>query len=388
MLGKIYELFTGKLSLEPDIWLYAMLAVVVLAFVIALVIGLASGEFVKTKSVMKLAVARPATALAALKKLPAGVKTQYKNARMGNIKPSVLLTKQACVDEPYKRSFLSKLWRVTLIATAFAAAMAWCLIPLSKANVTPGGDSAEDLAAAITAAAKLQSYVYIAPLVVLLVGGILTIVGGIIGKASYAGAVKLYGKFMPVIDGDQRAVEAGQAYSEPQKQTYDEHAYAEPQQAYAEPQQAYAEPQQAYAEPQQVYAEPQQVYAEPQQAYAEPQAVVTPQPQESDEEIRRKAREEALARARAQQAQAQAQAQATQSAQPQQQAFAGNSSADEVVARINQIEREGATREVMREVATQLQKERAKPENKTPERQKQLNDALSKLLKAMSGARK
>lgn len=381
MLGKIYELFTGKLSLEPDIWLYAMLAVVVLAFVIALVIGLASGEFVKTKSVMKLAVSRPATALAALKKLPAGVKTQYKNARMGNIKPSVLLTKQVCVDEPYKRSFLSKLWRVTLIATAFAAAMAWCLIPLSKANVTPGGDSAEDMAAAIAAAAKLQSYVYIAPLVVLLVGGILTIVGGIIGKVSYAGAVKLYGKFMPVIDGDQRAVEAGQAYSEPQKQTYDEHAYAEPQQAYAEPQQA-------YAEQQQVYAEPQQAYAEPQQAYAEPQAVVTPQPQESDEEIRRKAREEALARARAQQAQAQAQAQAAQSAQPQQPAFAGNSSADEVVARINQIEREGATREVMREVATQLQKERAKPENKTPERQKQLNDALSKLLKAMSGARK
>lgn len=378
MLKTLYELFSKQLSLAPDIWLFAMLGVVAVAFVITLIVGLVSGEFAKTKSVMKLAVAKPATALAALKKLPASVKTQYKNARMGNIKPSVLLTKQVCVDEPYKRSFISKLWRVTLIATVFAAAMAWCLIPLAKSAVDFGSlESAEDLVAAQVAAAQQQTYMFIAPLVVLIVGGLLTVIGGLIGRGAYSGAVKLYGKFMPVIDGDQRAVEAGQAYSEPQKNVYEE------------AQHVYAEPQAAYAEPQTAYAEPQPVYAEPQTTYAEPQAVVTPQ-QESEEDFRRRAREEALARAREQQAQAQAQAQQAQPvyAAQAQQATSGSSSADAVIARINQIEREGATREVMREVATQLQKERAKPENKTPDRQKQLNDALSKLLKAMSGAKK
>ena len=373
MLEPLYKVFTDKLSLAPDIWLYAMLALVVAAFIAALVAGLVAGEFVKTKAVMKSAVARPATALAALKKLPASVKTQYKNARMGNIKPSVLLTKQVCVDEPYKRSLVSKVWLVTLLATVFAAAMAWCLIPLSKIET----GAADDIAGQIAAAAQAQSYMYIAPLVVLIVGGLFTVIGGIIGKAVYSGAVKLYGKFMPVIDGDQRAVEAGQAYSEPQNQ-----AYAEPQsQAYAEPQQqaAYAEPQQAYDQAQPVYEQPQsQAYAEPQQqaAYAEP---AQPVRQESDEEFRRRAREEAIVQARAQQAQAQAQA------RPQ---TAGSSTVDDVIAQIDKIEREGAPRETMREVATLLQKERAKPENKTPERQKQLNEALSKLLKAMSGARK
>lgn len=383
MLEPLYKVFTDKLSLAPDIWLYAMLALVVVAFIAALVAGLVAGEFVKTKAVMKSAVARPATALAALKKLPASVKTQYKNARMGNIKPSVLLTKQVCVDEPYKRSLVSKVWLVTLLATVFAAAMAWCLIPLSKIET----GAADDIAGQIAAAAQAQSYMYIAPLVVLIVGGLFTVIGGIIGKAVYSGAVKLYGKFMPVIDGDQRAVEAGQAYSEPQNQ-----AYAEPQsQAYAEPQQQYAEPQQAYDQAQPVYEQPQQTYAEPQQAYAEPQQQATyaepaqPVRQESDEEFRRRAREEAMAQARAQQAQAQAQAQAQTQARPQ---TAGSSTVDDVIAQIDKIEREGAPRETMREVATLLQKERAKPENKTPERQKQLNEALSKLLKAMSGARK
>ena len=67
-------------------------------------------------------------------------------------------------------------------------------------------------------------------------------------------------------------------------------------------------------------------------------------------------------------------------------AQSGTSSADDVIARIEKIDREGAPRETMREVATLLQKERAKPENKTPEQQKKLNEALSKLLKAMSAA--
>ncbi len=60
---------------------------------------------------------------------------------------------------------------------------------------------------------------------------------------------------------------------------------------------------------------------------------------------------------------------------------------EDVVARIDRISREGAPLSVMREVALLLQQERAKPENKTPEQQRRLNEALSKLLKAMSGNR-
>lgn len=59
-----------------------------------------------------------------------------------------------------------------------------------------------------------------------------------------------------------------------------------------------------------------------------------------------------------------------------------------VIAEIERIYQYGATRDRMREVASKLQNERAKPENKTPEIQKQLNEALQKLLKAMMMATK
>ena len=89
-------------------------------------------------------------------------------------------------------------------------------------------------------------------------------------------------------------------------------------------------------------------------------------------EAQLKAQREAAAQARAT-----AQANATMSA-----------SAENVIEQIEQIDRNGAPLPVMKEVAMLLQKERAKPENKTPEQQKKLNEALSKLLKAMSAANK
>ncbi len=392
MLKTLRELFGNQLSLSGDIWLYVMLGIVVLAFAVTLIVGLTTGMFNKIKAIMKRATAKPEVALVAMKQLPAPVKAQYKNARMGNIKPSMLVTKQLCVDEPYKRSFISKVWLVTFMATVICALMAFFVMPLAKVSVPSGGEG--DLEAAIDAMASVTANVYIAPFTVLALGGLLTVIGGIVGKLAYSGAVKTYGKFIPVLDGEQRtSSDSAPAYSsvEPQQAQ----TYAEPQQAYAEPQQAYAESVQTY-EPQQeqVYAEPQQAqaYAEPQQAYAQP--IIEPTPQESEEEQRRRAREEALAQMRAQQAQAQArQTPPPQQAQPQQQAFAqtataDSASVDDVIARIDKIEREGASRETMREVASLLQKERAKPENKTPERQRRLNEALSKLLKAMSGARK
>lgn len=382
MLEALTKLFTETLKLSADVWLIICLAVLVVAFAVPLIAGLVAGRLKAVKTVMKSAIAHPQTAVAAMKRMPASIKAQYKNARMGNLRPSMLVTEQMCVAEPYKRSLISKVWISTLAATVVCSGIAYFSAP----TVLENGASA----------------LVISPLTVFIFGGLLTAIGGIIGKCVYGGAVKTYEKFIPVLDGDQvkgaepAAAQAAQqpAYSEPQA------AYAEPQAAYSEPQTAYAEAQPVYEEqPQQVYAEPQAAYSEPQQtAYAEAQPVYEEQPQvvnvapqESDEEIRRKAREEALAQARAQQQQQQAQAAAQQQAAQQQAAQkqaapAGGTSADDVIAQIEKIDRDGAPRETMREVATLLQRERAKPENKTPEQQKKLNEALSKLLKAMSAA--
>ncbi|MBD5132383.1 MAG: hypothetical protein HDT28_07355 [Clostridiales bacterium] len=398
MLESLYKLFHETLGLTANLWLFVFLAVVVVAFVVALVMGLVSGKLKQTTSAMKSAVAHPDKAVAAMKKMPQSVKTRYKNARLSNVRPSILVSEDVCVNEPYKHSLISKVWLVVLVATLICAALAFVISPIA---VLPEG--AKDAGFALLEegeeAAEVVDYTWLAftqntaPALVLMLGGILILIGGIVGRAVYGKAAKLYEKFAPVVDGDVNggAAAAHQAYSEPQA------TYAEPQQTYEEPQAVYAEPQQAYEEPQAVYAEPQQEYVQPQAAYAEQpvyEAAPVVEQQESDEEIRRKAREEALRQARAaQQAQQQQAAQAQQQAQarPQQTAQAqtagGGSSADEVIAEIERISQQGASREAMREVATRLQKERAKPENSSPETKKRLNEALSKLLKAMSAAK-
>lgn len=327
----LLELY-GKL--ESELWAYVFIAVVAVSFLVSLIAGLVGGDFAKIKSNMKGAGGSSANVVAQMKKMPSSVKNLYKTARMANVKPSSLVTEDVCVDKPYNRSLLSKVWLVTIVATLICGG---CVTALSTVAY---------------------------PLVYIL-GGLLTLIGGVIGKTAHSGAVKTYNKFAPLMDGDQPA------------------AAAQAQQAYA------AQPQQATTyEPQAAYAEAQSYDAQPyNDSFEDEQPVVMQQPQESDEEIRRRAREEAMAQARAQQAQAQAQAQAAQpKAQPQQPK--GSSGADDVIARIEAIARDGAPRETMREVATMLQKERAKPENKTPEQQKRLNEALSKLLKAMSAASK
>ncbi len=61
-------------------------------------------------------------------------------------------------------------------------------------------------------------------------------------------------------------------------------------------------------------------------------------------------------------------------------------SADEVIKKIDRAAAEGAPLSTMKEIALQLQQERAKPENKTPEMQKRLSEAQVTLIKAMSSA--
>lgn len=397
MTKSLYKLFSQQLGLSADVWMILAVVIVVLAFAVTLVIGLVSGKLKSTKAAMKLAISQPTAVVSAMKRMPADIKAQYKNARLGNIRPSMLVTEDLCVDKPYKSSLVSKVWLVTFVATLVCAVLAYAMTTLAVAGMKLEEVTDEEQLSALEFAPMVGMGL------VAIVGGLLTLVGAIVGKVVHDGAVGTYEKFVHALDGDKAGAspamsEPQQVYAEPQQQYAEPQTYsAEPQQAYAEPQQEYtAEPQQVYAEPQQDYAaEPQQVYAEaqPQQdraaepvqatAEAQPSEPVMVTPQESDEEIRRKAREEALAQARAQAMEAQRQAQAEAQAQAQ---AAAASSVDDVIERIEKIDREGASRETMREVATLLQKERAKPENKTPEQQKRLNAALSKLLKAMSAA--
>lgn len=410
MLKALNKLFTETLKIDTEIWLYILIAIVAVAFFVALLAGLLGGEFKKVKSLMSAVSKNPGAAVASMKQMPIAIKNRYRQARMSGVKPSDLVTEQECVNVPYSRSLVSKIWIVTFVTTVVCAAIAYFIAPLAAqgelaraiANIPVAGEGADEATlAAIQAATEsvealrttLANAVWILPLTVFLIGGLLTFIGALVGKGALGGAVGLYARFALAIDGG----DAGRTVQPAAQQGYAQGAQSEPMQT-SEPAQTYsaqtAEPVYAAAG-QAEYVEPaaQPVFEQPAAAYAEPVAqtiVQEPVMQEpvvdmaaQQEEARRREREEKIAAARAAQAAQQAQAQA-QAARP----AAANTSADDVIARIEQIDRDGAPRETMREVAQLLQKERAKPENKTPEQQKKLNEALSKLLKAMSAASK
>ena len=59
---------------------------------------------------------------------------------------------------------------------------------------------------------------------------------------------------------------------------------------------------------------------------------------------------------------------------------------EDVVARVDRIVSYGSTIDEMKEVAALLREERIKPENRTVSRKRQLDNAFSKLLKAVNRA--
>ncbi len=395
MLEKLNKFFVDTMGLTPEYWLYILLGVVALAFFVSVIAGFAGGDFVKIKKLMNAVVKNPSTAVASMKKMPVSVKNQYRRARVSGVKPSDLVTENDCVTVPYARSLASKIWLVTLVATVLCAAIGFFVCYAMEYASLSGvaglaeaveGDGETPPAAVVTA-------VYSAPalvaLTVLIAGGIFTFIGAVVGCGVKSGALKTYAKFARALDGDAPVSAASMNGAAAQTVAGGaDRASEQPQFVNAEPQYAQAEdPTPVYAETP-MYAEPQAQYVEPEPVAAEP--VIAAEPQESEEELRRRAREEALAQAKAQQAAMQQKAaqQAQAQAAQQQAQTAAPSSADDVIAQIEKINREGAPRETMREVATLLQKERAKPENKTPEQQRKLNEALSKLLKAMAASKK
>lgn len=71
---------------------------------------------------------------------------------------------------------------------------------------------------------------------------------------------------------------------------------------------------------------------------------------------------------------------------PQNTAPAIEPALEDVVARVDRIVSYGSTIDEMKEVAALLREERIKPENRTVSRKRQLDNAFSKLLKAVNRA--
>lgn len=391
MITELDKLFSETLKMSPDLWLYVLMGIVGVAFLVSLIVGLAGGEFNKIKSLMSTVSRNPGVAVASMKQMPVSVKNRYRQARMAGVKPSDLVTESECVHTPYAHSLISKVWLVTLVATLICVIIGFCVSPLAAKGelirllASVGEEADEALLEKIAVAeANLLYAQYIPALMLAIEGGLFTLIGAIAGRASHSSAAKIYAKFSVVIDGGDAGRAAAAAAPQP--------AYTRPMDEPVHEQEPvhYAEPEQPVytAEPQPEYVEP----VQPQPAYEPPPVVTEPvvqhQPEaNADAEAKRREREERIAAARAAQ-EAQIRAQQRPQPQPQPAPSQGNTSADDVIARIEQIDRDGAPRETMREVAQLLQKERAKPENKTPEQQKKLNEALSKLLKAMSAAGK
>lgn len=384
---EIIEMFT------PLVWLAISLGIVAVVFVIGLIAS-AGGELGQFKKAARKALKKPSFESFQLtaRELPTRARKQYKRARKTGEKPGDVITVDACVYSPYSVSAAAR-----FPGAVMAAGLLSVLLSVFAVNYAKGVDEAS---------------LYTVPLLVTAGVMVLRLLAGLVASSVLRGGIKVYNKYIEKLDEcmaagptpePQPAVEPIQEADIP---------FVRPDEPIAEPVTAEREPmQEPIYEATQAYGDTfdsERIEFEPveeeQIHTAEPvvEPVVTVTPAESEARIKAKARAEAIERARAEAAAkaaareqaaqaeaaraAQAKAAQTQTAEPVEPAQSGSDSASEVINRIEQISREGAPLSTMKEVALLLQKERAKPENKTPEQQRKLNEALATLLKAMSAA--
>jgi len=393
MFDKVAEIL-GKLN--GMILLIAALGIVAVVFVLGVVFAL-GGDLGKFKKVAKKVIKEPTlnNCNATAKELPIRARKQYKTVKQTGCKPDDAITPDACVYAPFKESAAAHMPGAVMAAGILAILFSFFAAPLVKES-----------------AAGNLNIVYVLPAVVTAGVMIFRLAAGLVSSAILKSGMKAYNRHVGVLGkvlsgGGAAAHEAGNdsapAY---------EHSTGEPR-AYDA---TFDAPERITVE---LAEEENEVKAEPvTETVAEAETVVMAEPVEDEAAQKARARAEAMAAARAEQAAAQAAAaQAAQAAaqkaaeqaaaqaaahataaqaQPvhsnpapaQAATSAATSSADEVIARIETIKRDGAPITAMKEVALALQKERAKPENKTPEMQRKLNEALAALLKAMSSANK
>lgn len=427
MIDKIMNFVSSNMSAYMDYVFYALLGIQAVVFIIGLVCALGNGELNAFKKLAKKFLKgeiRGETSV--MKLMPVKIKKQYKRARKTpGAKPSDYITVDSCVLVPYSASLMSKLAPFTAYTTVLVA-----ILGMGLGAIVEGG---------------LTDVVWTMGACIAVLGVVLTALSAIISHASKSGALKLYDRFMAKIDGgpgeeaepevmQQETVAEVETEAEPEETApvIDSAVFEEPTSGgydiptrdsiTYEPATEQREEEIVIEQPapEAVMVETPAVDPAAERARAKEEAIAAMRAEQ--ERIRReheeaaaqeaeRARAEAEAKAREAQAKAQEQAEARAKAQaeararmqaqqaqaqrtvPPQTAAAAEAKAnaattEDVIARIEQINKEGAPLSTMKEVALLLQKERAKPENKTPEQQRKLNEALSKLLKAMSAARK
>ena len=390
MFDKVADIL-GKLN--GMILLIAALGIVAVVFVLGVVFAL-GGDLGKFKKVAKKVIKEPTlnNCNATAKELPIRARKQYKTVKQTGCKPDDAITPDACVYAPFKESAAAHMPGAVMAAGILAILFSFFAAPFVKESAEGNLNMVSVLPAMVTAGVM-----------------IFRLAAGLVSSAILKGGMKAYNGYVGVLGkvlaGGGAAAHEAESDSAP---AY-EHSTGEPR-AYDA---TFDAPERITVE---LAEEENEVKAEPvTETIAEAETVVMAEPVEDEAAQKARARAEAMAAARAEQAAAQAAAaqaaaqkaaeqaaaqaaaHATaaqaQPAQPnpapaQAATSAATSSADEVIARIETIKREGAPITTMKEVALALQKERAKPENKTPEMQRKLNEALAALLKAMSSANK
>lgn len=342
----------SKISLDK--WLYVCVGAIALTFILGLIFSLATGNARKFKKVARLSLNNPflADVVANADELPNKARKLFFRANAGE-KPSDVMGIDACVLAPFATSFAANFCKIVLVISAAMAGFIFAIGNyLAYSSITNGAYNITN--------------VYTALALVIAVGLIFSFLAGLISIAIRAGVVKTYEEYMELLDrliksnckcdcSDNKAIADGINLAEA---TNSADLFK-------------------LDEPKFIQEKKSNLSAE------------------TDAELIARAHEQAAQAQAAMQAQAAAQAQAAKAAAQAQAAAAQiiaqqtpvvSSSVEDVIARIDRISREGASLNTMKEVAQALQKERAKPENKTPEATRRLNESLTILLKSMASA--
>lgn len=325
MVQSIVDFFNKIVdSVKPDYILYGAAGLTLAIFFIVLFCAAGAAKF-KKAAAETVAYLKSNTGTEQLdermEKFPKAVRGAWKNYRASNnAAVAVYLPQNICVDSGSSGKLAAMHYFFGVLATAALAfllnILIWVRIGFAMSYVSSGEA--------------------VAPLIVLILGVILTVVLHCVNKSRYNKAVAAYNDLIGTLNNYLPGAGGGAVLALPVgttvlSETYDSASGAPEFKTEEKP------------EPE-VKAEPAAAPAE-HTAPAAPPPVFVPQyygPQTPEKE--------------------------------------------DIIVQIERITAAGASKQTMLEVAKLLQAERAKAENKTPEQQKRLNAALATLLKAISSA--
>lgn len=387
MLDKIAKIFT---NLNGMVVLVIPIAIVLAVFIVGVLFSFGGdlGKFKKGASFAIKAGTPDAFNASAKNLMPLRVRKQYKAFKLGGGKPDDHITQDVCVYDSFNEGVASRLPNIVTVAGLLSVLLSLALASLKGGNA------------------------FVVPVIVTVFVMIIRLAAGLISAAVLKSGLKTYDKYVAVLS--KCIPSAGITAEQPVTPVTSEIPVVDIPATTQEPtggrtiayDATFGEPERINVELADEEDEGQTVYItdEPvavpvnddvaatvemprttEEPVIQAEPVIAAQPAETPEQAKARARAEAIARLRAEQAQRNA-ANGT-SAQPISKTAAA-SAGNDVFAKVDAICANGAPIPTMKEVALQLQKERSKSENQTPEMQAKFKEALTKLLKAMNTATK